>query len=233
MTIILREEGRERKIDLLKQQVEPKGFVKGSRRRDFMQNFDASKDYYEVLGISSDATAETIEKAYRNAARSRHPDSGGSEEDMKALNEARDLLSNRETREAYDEARKPVGIAYGSSYAFDADGAAKAAAFETPVDDEGFNGAVMSAAICLGLGMPFLILVESQWMFFLWPLRIMAFCLICLGIWMGHSALAARHRMQKKINSAYPRSRIVFSELLFWGFAAVGAAMFVVAFYWH
>lgn len=198
-----------------------------------MQNFDASKDYYEVLGISSDATAEVIEKAYRNAARSKHPDSGGNEEDMKALNEARDLLSNSETRKAYDEARKPIGIAYGSSYAFDAEVAAKSGAFEAPTDDEGFNGAVMSAAICLGLGMPFLILVESQWMFFLWPLRIMAVCLLCLGVWMAHSALAARHRIHKRSNAAYPRSRIVFSEILFWGFSAVVAAMFVVAFYWQ
>jgi hypothetical protein len=198
-----------------------------------MQNFDASKDYYEVLGVSSDATAEAIERAYRNAARSRHPDSGGNEEDMKALNEARDLLVNSESRRAYDEARRPSGIAYGSSYAFDVDGAARTGAFETSVDDEGFTGAMISAGICLGLGLPFLVLVESQWMFFLWPLRIMAFCLIGIGVWMAHSALSAMHRTHRKINKAYPRSRVVFGEIAFWAFALVGAAMFVVAFYWQ
>jgi hypothetical protein len=197
-----------------------------------MQNFDASKDYYEVLGVDDDATAEAIEKAYRNAARQKHPDSGGNEEDMKALNEARDLLSDSEMRKAYDEARKPVGIAYGSSYAFDVDMAARVGAFETPSDDEGFNGAVISAAICLGLGLPFLVLVESQWMFFLWPLRIMAFCLVCLGVWMAHSAMSAKHRTRRKNNAAYPRSRIIFSEIIFWCFALTGAAMFVVVFYW-
>jgi curved DNA-binding protein CbpA len=94
-----------------------------------MQNFDANKDYYDVLGVSSDATKEEIEKAYRNEARSKHPDSGGNEEDMKALNEARDLLSNSETRKAYDEVRKPPSIAYGSSYAFDVDASANVGAF--------------------------------------------------------------------------------------------------------
>jgi hypothetical protein len=197
-----------------------------------MQNFDASKDYYEVLGVDSDATAEAIDKAYRNAARQKHPDSGGNEEDMKALNEARDLLSDSEMRKAYDEARKPVGIAYGSSYAFDVDGAANAGAFETPGDDEGFNGAVISAAICLGLGLPFLVLVESQWMFFLWPLRIMAFCLVCIGIWMAHSAMSAKNRTRRKKTTAYSRSRVIFSEIIFWCFTIIGVVMFVVVFYW-
>src|SRR4029079_14897480 len=105
-----------------------------------MQNFDASKDYYEVLGVSPEATSEEIEKAYRSEARKKHPDSGGNEEEMKALNEARDLLTNVETRKAYDETRQPPSIAYGSSYAFDVDVAAKAGAFEAPADDEGFTG---------------------------------------------------------------------------------------------
>lgn len=196
-----------------------------------MQNFDASKDYYKVLGVNSDATAEAIEKAYRNEARAKHPDSGGNEEDMKALNEARDLLSNSETRKAYDEARNPVSIAYGSSYAFDVDMASSASAFETPTDDEGFAGTIMGAAICLGLGIPFLVLVESQWMFFLWPLRIMAICAVGLGIWMAHSALSAKHRIQKKHNADYPRIRIVFGEIVFWSFAFIIVGMLIVVFY--
>ncbi len=197
-----------------------------------MQNFDANKDYYEVLGVSFDATTDEIEKAYRNEARSKHPDSGGNEEDMKTLNEARDLLSHSETRKAYDEARQPKSIAYGSSYAFDVDAAAKVGAFETPADDEGFGGTVISAAICLGLGLPFLVLVESQWMFFLWPLRIMALCVVVAGIWMAHSALSAKHRTHRKNNADYPRSRVIFSELIFWSFALVAVGMLIVVFYW-
>jgi curved DNA-binding protein CbpA len=196
-----------------------------------MQNFDANKDYYEVLGVSSEATAEEIEKAYRSEARKKHPDSGGNEEEMKALNEARDLLINIETRKAYDEARQPPGIAYGSSYAFDVDAAAKVGAFEASADDEGFNGKVIGAAICFGLGLPFLVLVESQWMFFLWPLRIMAIGLVGSGLWMAHAALSAAHQVLKRTKTRYSRSRVIVSEIIFWGFVTVGVGMLVFTFY--
>ena len=196
-----------------------------------MQYFDASKDYYEVLGVSPDASSEEIDKAYRNEARKKHPDSGGDEEEMKALNEARDLLSNAETRRAYDEARWPPSITYGSSYAFDADASAKVGAFEAPSDDQGFNGKVIGAAICFGLGLPFLILVESQWMFFLWPLRVMAIGLVASGLWMAHSALSAAQEVLKKNRPGYSRGRVIFGEIVFWGFVIAGVGMLVFAFY--
>lgn len=182
-----------------------------------MQKYDASKDYYIVLGIADDATSEEIDKAYRNQARRVHPDSGGSEEEMKALNEARDLLSDPETRIAYDnERRPPPQIAYGSSYAFDVDASAKVGAFETPVDDEGLAGSSISAATCFGLGVPFLILVESQWFFFLWPLRIMAWCLIGFGILMANSALSAYHRKLSKGEEKRSRAASIARVSLFW-----------------
>jgi curved DNA-binding protein CbpA len=196
-----------------------------------MQNFDADKNYYEVLGVSSDASLEEIDKAYKNQARKAHPDSGGNEEDMKALNEARDMLSDAGTRKAYDEARRPIGIVYGSSYAFDVESSANVGAFETAQDDEGFGGAVISAAICLGLGIPFLILVEGQWMFFLWPLRIMAIGSLGLGLWMAHSALSAKHRKLKKDNANFSRGRVVLNEIIFWSFTSVTIGMLIVAFY--
>lgn len=43
---------------------------------------------HEILGIFPDAPLEVAEAAYRALARLRHPDHGGTEEDMKALNEA-------------------------------------------------------------------------------------------------------------------------------------------------
>jgi curved DNA-binding protein CbpA len=196
-----------------------------------MQNFDANKDYYEVLGVNPDATSEEIEKAYRSAARRKHPDSGGNEEEMKALNEARDLLTNSATRKAYDEIRQPPMITYGSSYAFDVEAAAKVGSFETPADDEGFNGKVIGAAICFGLGLPFLVLVESQWMFFLWPLRILAICMVVAGVWMAHSALSAMNQVLRKTKTAYPRSRLIFHEVLFWSFVLTGLGMLIITFY--
>ncbi|PPQ82954.1 hypothetical protein CVT24_012878, partial [Panaeolus cyanescens] len=46
------------------------------------------KDYYKIIGVSRDADDKTIKKAYRKAAKSAHPDKGGSEKAMAALNEA-------------------------------------------------------------------------------------------------------------------------------------------------
>ena len=86
-----------------------------------MQKFDASKNYYAELGLGEDASKEDIDRAFRSEARKRHPDGGGSEEEMKSLNEAHDVLSDPETRKAYDAERAPPRIAYGSSAAFDPD----------------------------------------------------------------------------------------------------------------
>jgi hypothetical protein len=57
------------------------------------------KDYYKVLGVSRDATAKAIKKAFLNAAKIAHPDKqGGSEAKMVALNVAHEVLSDPELR---------------------------------------------------------------------------------------------------------------------------------------
>ena len=63
----------------------------------------ASKpDYYKTLGVSKNATAEEIKKAYRQKARENHPDAGGDEEKFKDINEAYEVLSDEKKRELYD-----------------------------------------------------------------------------------------------------------------------------------
>ncbi|KAG6884252.1 hypothetical protein C0993_012784 [Termitomyces sp. T159_Od127] len=52
------------------------------------------KDYYKVLGVSRDADDRTIKKAFRTAAKKAHPDKGGSEAKMAAVNEAYEVLIN-------------------------------------------------------------------------------------------------------------------------------------------
>ena len=56
----------------------------------------APEQWWQVLGVSSDAGREAIARAYRELARSAHPDSGGSDAAMSRLNRARDegLASN-------------------------------------------------------------------------------------------------------------------------------------------
>ncbi len=63
------------------------------------------KDYYETLGVSRDATAEQIKKAFRGLARKYHPDVSkepDAERRMKEVNEAYAVLSDPEKRAAYD-----------------------------------------------------------------------------------------------------------------------------------
>ena len=60
-------------------------------------------DYYTILGVDKNASNEDIKKAYRKLAHQYHPDKGGSAEKFKQLNEAYQILSNKEKREQYDK----------------------------------------------------------------------------------------------------------------------------------
>jgi curved DNA-binding protein len=64
-----------------------------------------ARDYYEVLGVSRDATHEQIQQAFRTLARKYHPDvnsAPGAEDRFKELNEAYQALSDPDTRKRYD-----------------------------------------------------------------------------------------------------------------------------------
>jgi molecular chaperone DnaJ len=76
--------------------------------RDYVE-----KDYYAALGVSKEASAADIKKAYRKLARTYHPDANSgdvkAEEKFKEISEAYDVLSDSTKRKEYDEARTLFG----------------------------------------------------------------------------------------------------------------------------
>jgi curved DNA-binding protein len=85
------------------------------------------KDYYEILGVKRDATAQEIKSAYRKLARKYHPDvnkTAGAQEKFKDINEAYEVLGDDNKRKRYDT--------LGSGWSQGAD-------FTPPPGFEGFN----------------------------------------------------------------------------------------------
>ncbi|HHE45873.1 MAG TPA: hypothetical protein ENL05_00780, partial [Candidatus Moranbacteria bacterium] len=77
-----------------------------------------AEDYYEILGVSKDATDDEIKKAYRKLAHKYHPDKpGGDEAKFKKINEAYQALGDKTKRSQYDQFGKGFSGAGGAGNA--------------------------------------------------------------------------------------------------------------------
>lgn len=167
-----------------------------------MDRFDAKKEYYAILGASEDASPGEIDRLYKRLAHKRHPDRGGDEEDMKALNEAYQVLRDDVTRGKYDSRRRQrkSGVA--------------AVAAAPAAREVGVSGQLISALLCLVLGLMLLLLVHFNGFWFLWPLSILALGVILFGVLIAHSAMT---NARESFAVAHPvrRSRAA-QEIAFW-----------------
>ena len=80
------------------------------------------RDYYDVLGVSKDASADDLKKAYRKLAKQYHPDMNPgdktAEAKFKEVNEAYEVLSDSTKRQRYDQfGHAGVDPSYGAGAA--------------------------------------------------------------------------------------------------------------------
>jgi curved DNA-binding protein CbpA len=181
-----------------------------------MAQFDAHKDYYSTLGADADSTAGEIERLYKRLAVQHHPDRGGCEEEMKALNEAYGVLRDAEMRRAYDDERRGYAVEDDDDFAYE-DYTHVSSPSATA---DAVSGQFVSAALCLAAGLFLLLLVRFQWMWFLWPMVILAGLVILFGVLMAHGAMLS---MRDQYESTHPANRHTgLQELGFWSLVCAG-----------
>ncbi len=93
-----------------------------------LPRFASGQDPYAVLGVSRQATAAEIKAAYRALVKEHHPDAGGDEVTIVALNAAWEVLGDRERRHAYDSRTSAPSTARSTGPRSPADAASARAA---------------------------------------------------------------------------------------------------------
>lgn len=183
-----------------------------------MSGFDSGKDYYSILGASSDATPGEIERQYKRRAVQHHPDRGGDEEEMKTLNEAYGVLRDDVSRRAYDDERRArPAPQFASRRSHDEPPPYRAS---PAAHADAIYGRGVGALLCVGVGVALLLLVRFQWIWFLWPLGILAALVILMGVMMAHAAMLA---FRESLAEKHPVRRYTkVQEALFWSIVCGG-----------
>lgn len=180
-----------------------------------MSPFDADKDYYATLGADADATQGEIDRLYKRLAVRHHPDRGGDEEQMKALNEAYGVLRDETRRRDYDAGRQqqlPVDLSEPAS------SAPPCSSPSAKVD--AITGQCLAAILFVFAGLALLFVVRFQYVLFLWPLALLAVFMVLTGIFQAHAALGA---LRESFAVTHPLRRFrAAQETAFWVVVCVG-----------
>jgi hypothetical protein len=179
-----------------------------------MSQFDRNKDYYGVLGVDKDAPQNEIERQYKRQAAKHHPDRGGNEEQMKSLNEAYGVLRDSTARRAYDDSRITFYSRTAASHSRTGGMSDFVPASTPTARDIGVLGQCLSAMLCLAAGLFLLLLVRTQWMWFLWPLAILAVSVVGFGVLLARSAMVAVNDSLPKTNRLKRHTKL--QEVAFW-----------------
>jgi hypothetical protein len=173
-----------------------------------LESFDAKKDYYAIIGAHENDSARELERLYKQQAHKRHPDRGGSDEDMKILNEAYRVLRDEQSRKEYDSHRRSTVTRASIPNA-------------APIArDVGVHGQLLSALLCGVLGLMLLFLVRFNGLWFLWPLSILAVGVMGFGVLIAHSAMT---NARESLAPAHPVRRLrAIQEIGFWAIVCGG-----------
>lgn len=173
-----------------------------------MGEADEKRDYYSVLGAERDDSRAEIERRYKRLAVEHHPDRGGDEEEMKAINEAWGVLKDEATRESYDAPRRK---GFAPEFIPSTSEASQA---------DAIGGRLAGSLLSLFAGVVLVFLVRFHYVVFLWPLALLGLSLLFFGVWMAHAALAC---VREGYAPTHPARRLVWAqETAFWGMVAGG-----------
>jgi hypothetical protein len=185
-----------------------------------MGEADERRDYYTVLGAERDDSRAEIERRYKRLAVEHHPDRGGDEEQMKAINEAWGVLKDDATREAYDASHRKkehVGQYVAPEFVPSTTPGASA---------DAIGGRLAGSLLSLFAGTVLIFLVRYHYVVFLWPLALLGLSLLLFGVWMAHAALAYA---REGYAAEHPARRFIWAqETAFWSAVAGGGYVFYV-----
>jgi len=178
-----------------------------------MSASDEGKDYYAILGVAEDVSQEELERMYKRLAVQHHPDRGGNTEDMKAINEAYEVLGNEATRRAYDLQRRRIKEPMSAIV--------PPLSPPSAILPNTTLGRFLGAFFVLLAGLLLLFLVRIYYIRFMWPLFLFAVFVALFGVWKLHAAMVFA---RKRLGRSHLLGRHVWAqESAFWSIACLGA----------